>query len=256
MGYVVIIFSTTMRILLISDVHANLTALDAVIKDAGDFEQIWCLGDVVGYGPEPNECIARLREFNLISLAGNHDLAVAGKLALWDFTKTAQEIIFWTRHRLTTSNLDWLSSLAATPLAVGHGITLVHASPRDSIWEYMVTREIARDNLSFIETPICLNGHSHIPVIFRKPWDGLKVLEEPLPVNSPVVLRTYDQIFINPGSVGQPRDEDPRASYAIVDLETMALTHRRVQYDFMVTQTLMKQAKFPDRLIRRLRFGQ
>jgi predicted phosphodiesterase len=245
-----------MRILLISDLHANLTALDAVIQDAGDFEQVWCLGDVVGYGPEPNECIDRLLEFNLICLAGNHDLAVAGKLALWDFTKAAQEVIFWTRHRLRTSHLDWLSSLSSTPLAVGYGITLVHASPRNEVWEYLVTREIARDNLAFIETPICLNGHSHIPIIFRKPWDGLKVLEEPLTVNSPILLRLYDQIFINPGSVGQPRDEDPRASYAVIDLDAMTLTHRRVQYDFTATQKLMKQAKFPDRLIRRLRFGQ
>jgi predicted phosphodiesterase len=245
-----------MRILLLSDVHANLTALDAVIKDAGDFEQVWCLGDVVGYGPEPNECISRLREFDLICLAGNHDLAVAGKLGLWDFTKNAREVIFWTRHSLTTSNLDWLSSLPATPLAVGHGITLVHASPRNPTWEYIVTREIARDNLALLETPICLNGHSHLPIIFRKPWDGLKILEEPLPANTPIQLKTYDQIFVNPGSVGQPRDEDPRASYALLDLDTMTLTHRRVPYDFTATQKLMKQAKFPDRLIRRLRFGQ
>jgi predicted phosphodiesterase len=245
-----------MHILLISDIHANFTALDAVIKDAGNFDQIWCLGDVVGYGPEPNECINRLLEFDLICLAGNHDLAVVGKTALWEFTKSAREVLFWTRHWLTTSNFDWLNSLTAIPLAVGHGITLVHASPRDSVWEYIVTREIARDNLAFIETPICLNGHSHIPVVFRKPWDGLKILEEPLPVNIPIPLRTYDQIFINPGSVGQPRDEDPRASYALIDLEAMTLTHRRVQYDFTTTQKLMKQAKFPDRLIRRLRFGQ
>jgi predicted phosphodiesterase len=245
-----------MRILLLSDVHANLPALEAVIKHARDFEQVWCLGDVVGYGPEPNECIDRLREYPLISLAGNHDLAVVEKIALSDFTKTAQEIIFWTRQQLTASNLEWLRSLAASPLSVGHGITLVHATPRDSVWEYLVTREIARDNLAFVETPICLNGHSHIPIIFRKPWDGLKVLEEPLPVNSPILLRTYDQIFINPGSVGQPRDEDPRASYAVIDLDAMTLTHRRVQYDFTATQKLMKQANFPDRLIRRLRFGQ
>ena len=250
------IFTTNMRILLVSDIHANLSALDAVIKDAGDFEQIWCLGDVVGYGPEPNECISRLREFDLICLAGNHDLAVVGNAALWEFTQSAREVIFWTRHWLTTSNHDWLSSLPTTPLAVGHGITLVHASPRDPIWEYMVEREVAKDNLAFIDTPICLNGHSHIPVMFRKPWDGLKVLEEPLRVNSPIRLTSYDQVFINPGSVGQPRDEDPRAAYALIDLNEMTLIPRRVQYDFSATQKLMKQAKFPDRLIRRLRFGQ
>jgi diadenosine tetraphosphatase ApaH/serine/threonine PP2A family protein phosphatase len=245
-----------MRVLLLSDVHANLTALDAVLRDAGSFAQIWCLGDTVGYGPQPNECIARLREFDLICLAGNHDLAVTGKTSLYEFTDRAREVIFWTRHWLAPENHEWLSSLPSSPLVVGHGITLVHASPRDPIWEYIVTRETARDNLAFIETPVCLNGHSHMPVMFRKPWDGLKILEEPLRANTPVHLTTYDQIFLNPGSVGQPRDEDPRASYAIVDLDEMTFTLRRVQYDFTVTQKLMKQAKLPDRLIRRLRFGQ
>lgn len=253
---VIIFFRTNMRILLISDVHSNLSALDAVIQDAGDFEQVWCLGDVVGYGPQPNECISRLCGFNLICLAGNHDLAVVGKTALWDFTQSAREVIFWTRHWLTNANYDWLNSLSAAPLVVEHRITMVHASPRDPVWEYIVERATAKDNLAFMETPICLNGHSHIPIIFRKPWDGLKVLEEPLPVNLPIHLTTYDQVFINPGSVGQPRDEDPRASYALVDLDAMTLTHRRVQYDFTATQKLMKQAKLPDRLIRRLRFGQ
>ena len=245
-----------MRILVISDVHANLTALDAVIKDAGTFERVWCLGDVVGYGPQPNECISRLREFDLTCLSGNHDLAVVGKTPLWEFTSSAKEVIFWTRHWLTDSNRDWLTSLPSTPLVVEKDITLVHASPRDPVWEYIVARETARDNLAFIETPICLNGHSHMPVMFRKPWDGLKILEEQLRVNAPVRLTTYDQVFLNPGSVGQPRDEDPRASYAIVDLEAMTFTLRRAQYDFTVTQKLMKQAKLPDRLIRRLRFGQ
>jgi Predicted phosphoesterase len=245
-----------MRILVISDVHANLTALDAVIKDAGTFERVWCLGDVVGYGPQPNECISRLRELDLTCLAGNHDLAVVGKTPLWEFTNSAKEVIFWTRHWLTDSNRDWLTSLPSTPLVVEKDITLVHASPRDPIWEYIVARETARDNLAFIETPICLNGHSHMPVMFRKPWDGLKILEEQLRVNAPVRLTTYDQVFLNPGSVGQPRDEDPRASYAIVDLDAMTFTLRRAQYDFTVTQKLMKQAKLPERLIRRLRFGQ
>jgi diadenosine tetraphosphatase ApaH/serine/threonine PP2A family protein phosphatase len=139
---------------------------------------------------------------------------------------------------------------------VGHGITLVHASPRDPVWEYISTREVAKENLGFVSTPICLNGHSHISVMFRKPWDGPKVLEESLRVNSPIHLTTYDQVFINPGSVGQPRDEDPRAAYGIIDLESMTFTARRVPYDFISTQKLMKQAKFPNRLIRRLRFGQ
>ena len=244
-----------MRILVISDIHANLSALDAVIKDAGGFDQVWCLGDIVGYGPEPNECISRLREFNIICLAGNHDLAVVGKLGLWEFTQNAQEAIFWTRHWLTDSNHEWLKSLPETPLVVD-GITLVHASPRDPVWEYIVTREMAKNNLDFITTPICLNGHTHMPIVFRKPWDGLKILEERLHVDAPIRLSPLDLMFINPGSVGQPRDEDPRAAYAILDLDEMTLTHRRVQYDVSATQKLMKQAKLPNPLIRRLRFGQ
>lgn len=244
-----------MRILVISDVHANFTALEAVINDAGSFDQVWCLGDVVGYGPEPNECINRLRELDLICLAGNHDLGVVGNTALWDFTQDAQEVIFWTRHWLTTSNMDWLKALSSAPLEVGHGITLVHGSPRDPVWEYITERSVARSNLDFINTPVCLMGHSHAQVVYRKPWDGLKILEEWPRVNFPIRM-TLDQMFINPGSVGQPRDEDPRAAYAIVDLDSMTLTPRRVLYDVASTQKRMKQANFPNRLIRRLRLGQ
>jgi len=244
-----------MRILVISDIHSNFAALDAVIKSAGNFDRIWCLGDVVSYGPEPNEVIDRLREFDLTCLAGNHDLAVSGKAPLWDFTQDARDVIFWTRHVLTTLNLDWLSSLPETALVV-QGITLVHGSPRDPVWGYVAEKSVARENLDLFNTPVCLNGHTHIPVIFRKPWDGLKILEETLPVNSPVRLVPHDRMFINPGSVGQPRDEDPRAAYAILDLAEQTLTHHRVLYDVSATQKLMKQARLPARLIRRLRFGQ
>jgi predicted phosphodiesterase len=245
-----------MRILVVSDIHANFTALEAVIKDAGSFDQIWCLGDVVGYGPEPNECISRLREFDLVCLAGNHDLGVVGKVGIWDFTQNAREAIFWTRHWLTSSNLEWLASLPGAAITMKPGITLVHGSPRDPIWEYIVEREVAKYNLDFINTSICLNGHTHMPIIFCKPWDGLKIMEQRLRVDSPIRLAGLDQMFINPGSVGQPRDEDPRAAYALIDLESMTLTHRRVQYDVSATQTLMRKAKLPNALIRRLRFGQ
>jgi len=244
-----------MRILVISDIHASFTALDAVLKDAGGFDQLWCLGDVVGYGPEPDECINRLREFDPICLAGNHDLAVTGEEELIEFTQDARDVILWTRHRLTPSNLDWLNTLPKTPLIMEHEITLVHASLRNPIWEYINEKWIAKDNLEFLTTPICLNGHTHIPAIYRKPWDDWRVLEEWPRVNSPIKL-TLDQMFINPGSVGQPRDEDPRAAYAILDTETMTFTCHRVQYDVAFVQKLMKQANFSNRLIRRLRFGQ
>lgn len=244
-----------MQILVISDVHANFTALEAVIKDAGSFDQVWCLGDVVGYGPEPNECISRLREFNIICLAGNHDLAVAGRTGLWDFTPDAKETIFWTRHWLTSSNLEWLKSLSEAPLVTENDITLVHASLRDPVWEYITERHIAKSNLELLKTSFCLNGHTHLPAIYRKPWDDYRILEEWPRVNSPIKL-TLDRMFINPGSVGQPRDEDPRAAYAIVDTEEATFTFRRVLYDVTTTQKLMRQMKLPNRLIRRLRFGQ
>jgi predicted phosphodiesterase len=244
-----------MRILVISDIHANFTALESVLKDAGSFDKVWCLGDVVGYGPEPNECIDRLRGLDMICLAGNHDRAVTGDAAVWDFTPDAQEVIFWTRHWLTLSNMDWLRSLPATPLITEFNITLVHASLRDPVWEYITETSIAKSNLELLTTSFCLNGHTHVPLIYRKPWDDWRVLEEWPRFNSPLKL-TLDPMFINPGSVGQPRDEDPRAAYATIDTEEMTFTFHRVQYDVAATQKLMKQAKFSNRLIRRLRFGQ
>lgn len=244
-----------MRILIVSDIHANFTAFESVLKDAGSFDQVWCLGDIVGYGPEPNECVNRLREFDPICVAGNHDLAVIGKAALWDFTQDAQEVLFWTRQQMTTFNLDWLMTLPKAPLVTENNITLVHGSPRDPVWGYITDGEEAKNSLNLITTPICFMGHTHIPIIYRKPWDDYRMLEEWPRVNSDLSL-TLDQMFINPGSVGQPRDEDPRAAYVMIDTDSMTFTFRRAQYDVAATQKLMRNYKFPNRLIRRLRFGQ
>ncbi len=243
-----------MQILLISDIHSNLAALDAVIQAAGHFDQVWCLGDTVGYGPEPNACTERLREFNLICLAGNHDLAVVGKQSLDDFSQDARDAIWWTRERLAAPNIQWLETLPAMVVVAEHGITLVHGSPRDPIWEYIVTPEVAGHCLEMIETPIGLFGHTHVPILFRKPTFGLGIVSEELTVGTPISL-TLDRMFVNPGSVGQPRDDDPRAAFAILDLEKMTLTYHRVRYDVAVTQRLMKQAQLPNRLIWRLRHG-
>ena len=244
-----------MRILVVSDIHANLAALNAVIHDAGRFDQVWCLGDIVGYGPQPNECIERLRSFDLIVTAGNHDLAVTGKIGLWDFVEDARQMIFWTRHWLTRQNMDWLGALPEKSLQVQEDFTLVHASLRDPVWEAISDREAARDNLEFLATPCCLSGHTHIPAVFRKRQEGAKILQEPLRPNIPLSLGG-DTLFINPGSVGQPRDEDPRAAYAMIDLQTRALTLHRAPYEIAQTQKLMKQAGLPGRLSRRLNFGQ
>jgi diadenosine tetraphosphatase ApaH/serine/threonine PP2A family protein phosphatase len=244
-----------MRILLVSDIHSNLAALDAVIKDAGHFDRIWCLGDVVGYGPQPNECIERLRTFDLVCLAGNHDLAVVDKQSLDDFSPDAREAAFWTRDRLAAVHCRWLETLPGMAVMAKYDITLVHASPREPVWEYMIDTQIAGACFDAVETPVGLNGHTHIPIIFRKPTYGLGVVRERLAVNVPVSL-TLDRMFVNPGSVGQPRDDDPRAAYAMVDLEAMTLTHYRVQYDVAATQRAMRHARLPERLIRRLRFGE
>ena len=243
-----------MRILVVSDIHANFVAFEAVLKDAGSFDTVWCLGDVVGYGPQPNECVEQLRELHPVCLAGNHDLAVTGQIALWDFTKDAQEVIFWTRHWLTQENMEWLTTLSSTP-QVEHGITIVHASLRDPVWEYITTASLVKDNIQFAQTTICLHGHTHLATLFRKKWDEYRILEEYPRLNTPIKL-IPDQMFINPGSVGQPRDEDPRAAYAIINTDEMTYTQKRVLYDVTTVQGLMKQAKFSNRLIRRLRFGQ
>jgi predicted phosphodiesterase len=242
--------------LVVSDIHSNLVALDAVLQDAGGFDQVWCLGDIVGYGPQPNECIERLREFGLLTLAGNHDLGVVGKLALWDFSSDAQQAVFFTRHALSIENREWLETLSPMAMLSEFGITLVHGSLRDPVSEYLSTPGIARYNFGLMETAVCLNGHTHVPIVFRfadsisKP----EIFAERLKANQPMAL-TPDRYIINPGSVGQPRDEDARAAYALLDLKAMTIMHRRVRYEIAATQKLMRDAKLPDRLIRRLRFG-
>lgn len=244
-----------MRILLVSDIHSNLEALQAVITRAGDFDRIWCLGDVVGYGPAPDACIERLRAFDLVCLAGNHDLAVVGQLPLEEFSQDARDAVWWTREHLSAANGQWLESLKPTLTLPDLGITLVHASPRDPVWEYVFEPQVAGSCIDALDTPIGLNGHTHRPIVFRKPTYGLGIATERLAVDTPVSL-TVDRVLINPGSVGQPRDDDPRAAFALLDLDAMTLTHSRVEYDVAATQRAMQVAKLPGRLIRRLRFGE
>lgn len=244
-----------MRILVVSDIHANLVALNAVIQDAGVFDRIWCLGDIIGYGPEPNLCIERLREYEGICLAGNHDLAALDRVSLEDFSTDALTAISWTREQLAPANRFWLNTLPSKIVFAEYGITLAHGSPRDPVWEYVVTATEAANSLNSIDTPNCLTGHTHVQTTFRLPTYGLGVVREAPVVNKPISL-TLDRLVVNPGSVGQPRDDDVRAAYAIVDLQAMTLTHRRIQYDIAATQKSMKLARLPDRLIRRLRFGE
>lgn len=243
-----------MRYLIISDIHANLAAFEAVLNDAGDFGKIWCMGDLVGYGPDPNECIEKLREFDHLCVAGNHDWAVLDRLSLEDFNPDAQKACLWTRERLTPHNHDYLASLPT--VLIEEGFTLVHGSPRQPVWEYVLYPSIARPNFKHFGTQCCFIGHTHVPVIFQlvpQEFGEYCELVQP-PLNGPIPLGEH-RLLINPGSVGQPRDGDPRASYAILDIEHLTIEYRRIPYPIEKTQRCMEEAGLPERLISRLSLG-
>lgn len=243
-----------MRYLIISDIHANLAALEAVLDSASDFDKIWCLGDLVGYGPDPNECIDKLREFDHLCVAGNHDWAVLGKLDLDDFNPDAQKASRWTQAQLTSDNRDYLESLPTT--LIEEGFTLAHGSPRQPVWEYVLYPSVARSNFEHFGTQFCFIGHTHIPVIFQLvPQEFGEYCQMVQPsLNGPTSLEEYRQI-INSGSVGQPRDGDPRASYALLDIEHLTIEYQRVPYPIEKTQQRMTEADLPSRLVNRLSYG-
>ncbi len=242
-----------MRYLVVSDIHANLPALDAVIADAGSFDRIWCLGDITGYGPYPNECIARLREFPLTTLAGNHDWAVLGLLNLGDFNQDARMACLWTRQHLSTANKDFLASL---PVIVEEdGYTLVHGSPSEPVEEYVLDPLAAEYNFDKFNTSVCLLGHSHWPVAFLQPPDSTGMCVQIRPVYFKPLYFNGGKWIINPGSVGQPRDGNPDASYALLNVDAGQWEYRRVAYNVSETQDRMKQVHLPERLVQRLSHG-
>lgn len=245
-----------MRYLLISDIHANLVAFETVLKDAeGMYDKVWCLGDMVGYGPDPNECVELLLTLDHLCIAGNHDWAVLDKLDVEDFNPDARFATLWTREQLKPDVQEYLDNL---PIALIEEeiYTLVHGSPRHPIWEYILYPAVAQSNFKQFNTPYCFVGHTHNPVIFQEAEDG----SEPITVlapdfnNSPLTLGE-ERLIINPGSVGQPRDGDARAAYGILDTEAKTFSHRRVSYPVSVTQEKMKEYDFPARLWNRLAFG-
>lgn len=241
-----------MRVLIVSDIHANIVALDAILAHSGDFQQIWSLGDLVGYGPEPNACIARLQEFPHLSICGNHDWGVLGRLDLSEFNSDARHANLWTRDILTASSRDYLNAL---PEVAVHGeFTLAHGSPRHPIWEYLFYATSAAVSFAHFETAICLVGHTHVPTIFRFSAETQICVAQPI-LDTPLPLSSPDRFIINPGGVGQPRDGDPRAAYAMLDTETRQLEHRRVVYDVSTTQAQMRHLGLPQRLIARLEYG-
>lgn len=241
-----------MRILVISDIHANLAAFQAVLEDAKDkWDRIWCLGDLVGYGPDPNECVALLREHDHLSLSGNHDWAVLGQLDISSFNAEARKAINWCRQKINKETEDYLRTLP--PKTEVEGFTLAHASPRHPVWEYILDYETAAANFAHFDTAYCLVGHTHAAAIFEQ--DADENINLYLPVYDAAVPLQINRLIINPGSVGQPRDSDPRAAYSLLDTEAMSWRHCRVPYPIAETQEKMRRYNLPSRLVARLEYG-
>jgi len=234
-----------MRILVISDVHANYTAFEAVLEDAGTVDETWCLGDVVGYGPDPNAVVELLREIpNLTCLLGNHDLAVTGKIPFEAFNGDARRALEHHERVLSADNMDFLRSLQPN-LKVREGVSLVHGSPRDSVWEYILNTLSARLNFDHFTTPWCFVGHSHLQCMFQLNETTDRVNLRPLKVGELVLLEP--KLIANPGSVGQPRDRDPRAAYAIYDSTAKTWEPRRVAYNIAEVQERIRSMGLPEK---------
>lgn len=284
-----------MRCAILSDIHGNAVALRAVLADLATISQrhdqpvehIWCLGDIVGYGPEPSECIALVRACCDIAIAGNHDLAATG-FSLDDLSDAATASAAWTTEQLNAGELAYLSGLPWR--ATEDPFTLVHASPTNPIWEYLLTTRAAARNFPAFTTAYCLIGHTHIPMIFLEPDGALDAApaatlartgiltldagptldtDGPDPASGHQDAPGYERLLpragwwlppmgrraiINPGSVGQPRDRDPRAAYILYDSER-GFNFRRVEYDIEETQRRMRTLGLPERMATRLALG-
>ena len=246
-----------MRILVLSDLHANAIALDAVLDAARDrWDLSVCLGDVVGYGPDPNEVTARLREMATQTIRGNHDKAVAGVMPTDDFNPVAKAAVDWTRAQLKPEHLSWLAALPPGPLATD-GIVLVHGAFQDED-EYVFTPAQALDGLLDSTAEVTLFGHTHHQGGFSYVDSQLEVLQiRPRSSESFAALRVElpRRYLLNPGSVGQPRDGDPRAAFAIADLDHQTVEFWRVPYDIAAVQDRMRAARLPEPLVQRLAVG-
>mgnify|MGYP005849452687 CR=1 FL=1 len=243
-----------MQCLLVADLHANLAAFRAVLDAASGHEEIWCLGDLVGYGPDPNECIEVLREYRHVAVAGNHDWAAVGRVPLGNFNVTARAAVEWTAANLRPENARYLHSL---PTQEQRGeFTLVHGSLRSPIWEYVDESGAAWANLKRQQTRYCLVGHTHVPALFLE-MSGLIRRAQAVPLRGELVKLSLGEskAILNPGSVGQPRDGDDRAAFALLDTDTGAVELHRVEYPVAETQNRILEAGLPERNAFRLGLG-
>jgi len=240
------------RVAVISDIHGNLAALEAVLAaiDAEPPDELWCLGDLVGYGPRPNECCALIARRADVCLGGNHDLAVRGTIDLEEFGGEAAVAARWTRDVLAPEAQAFLDRLE--PQGSAHGVALYHASARDPIWEYVLSDESAFATLELAGTPLVLVGHSHVAL--KVVQSGAELHGGGVPGGTELDLDGV-RALLNPGSVGQPRDGDPRAAFLLLDLDTRHASFRRVEYDVERTQREMRDAGLPELLAARLTLG-
>ena len=243
-----------MRFAVLSDIHANLPALEAVAADLPSVDQVWVLGDTVGYGPQPNEVIATLQAMGARSVLGNHDGAAIGTVDPVYFNPDARAAIEWTAGVLDANSRAYIATL---PEVRSDGdLTAVHGSPRDPIWEYISGPVVAAENFEAYETRLCLFGHTHLPVAFRA-VDG--EIDGTIGLPGTSAHLGPERAMLNPGSVGQPRDGLRDAAYAVLDLDpgsdTSTFEFRRVRYDIDRTQRLMREAGLPVRLVERLSYG-
>jgi predicted phosphodiesterase len=246
-----------MKVAVISDIHANLPALEAVLAeiDKDPPDEIWCLGDVVGYGAQPNECARITAERSDLCLAGNHDLAALGALDISSFSPAAAEAAVWTQGQLADESRAFLESLE--PTGESRDVALYHASPRDPIWEYVLWPDQAGACIASQATRVAMIGHSHVALCFRADDDGDADATQGAQATAGTTLDIAEgRWLLNPGSVGQPRDGDPRAAWLILDTDAWSATYARVEYPVEEAARGIIEAGLPEHLGRRLAVGQ
>ena len=243
------------RCLVVADIHSNLAAFDAVLQDArchGGFDELWVLGDIVGYGPDPAGCIGRVREHAHVCVAGNHDLGVVGSIEVSAFNSDAARACLWTRTVLDSGDIGFLEDLPLT--MVRSGFLLVHGSPRAPVWEYVFSALQVKEVMRGVrDARHVLVGHTHSPSLFVVSEDGNAGsyrVEDGM-----VVALDAARLLINPGAVGQPRDGDPRAAYAVYDDATGSVSFHRVEYDVDAVDDAMRSHGLPAWLGSRLHVG-
>jgi len=243
-----------MRVAIVSDIHGNRHAFEAVLDaiEASECQEMWCLGDLVGYGAEPDACVDLARRYATICLAGNHDLGVRGALPLEEFSRGAALAARWTQGVITAETRDYLDKL--DPANVEEAVGLFHASPRDPVWEYVLSPLQAELCFDAQSHRVCLIGHSHVALSFSRA-DGESATGQTRGADEQLDI-IQGEWLINPGSVGQPRDGDPRAAWLELDLEAWEAVYRRTEYDIAGAAAAIRAARLPDSLAERLAFGQ